>query len=115
MAGEHSFARMSRQAMQGADIHSTAIVHARARLGSGVRIGAYSIVGEHVELGDGSVIGPYSEIGTCDLHLSGEANCSESPPIKIGEAAIIGSRVTMTGPIDMGANTRVAHAAIHRG
>ena len=40
-------------------IHYTAIVHPRARLGSGVAIGAYSIIGEHVEIGDGTRIGPH--------------------------------------------------------
>jgi UDP-N-acetylglucosamine acyltransferase len=105
-------ANVSKMAMHGAEIHSTAIVHSRARLGSGVRIGAYSIVGEHVELGDGSVVGPYAEIGSRNLHLP---DSDESLPIRIGAAAMIGTRVTMTGPIDLGRNTRVAHGAILRG
>ncbi|CAG4882231.1 UDP-N-acetylglucosamine acetyltransferase [Georgfuchsia toluolica] len=40
-------------------IHSTAIVHPAARLGSDVAVGAYSIVGEHVEIGDNTSIGPH--------------------------------------------------------
>ncbi len=40
-------------------IHSTAIVHPAARIGSNVSIGPYSIVGEHVEIGDGTRIGPH--------------------------------------------------------
>lgn len=40
-------------------IHPTAIVHARAKLGEGVSIGAYSLVGEHVEIGDNTAIGPH--------------------------------------------------------
>jgi UDP-N-acetylglucosamine acyltransferase len=102
-------------AMQGVDIHSTAIVHPRARLGSGVRVGAYALIGENVELGDASEIGPYTEIGSRNLHLPEEASCIESPPIKIGAEAIIGSRVTMIGPMDLGRNTRVAHGAMLRG
>jgi UDP-N-acetylglucosamine acyltransferase len=40
-------------------IHPTAIVHPRARLGSGLAIDAYSIIGEHVEVGDRTQIGPH--------------------------------------------------------
>lgn len=40
-------------------IHSTAIVHPGAKLGSGVEIGAYSIIGEHVEIGEGTRVGPH--------------------------------------------------------
>lgn len=41
-----------------AEIHPTAIVHPWARIGSGVRIGPYSVIGENVEIGDGCRIGP---------------------------------------------------------
>lgn len=40
-------------------IHPTAVVHPRARLASGVEVGAYSIVGEHVEVGEGTWIGSH--------------------------------------------------------
>ena len=40
-------------------IHSSAIVHPAAKLGSGVVVGPYSIVGEQVEIGDNTVIGPH--------------------------------------------------------
>ena len=40
-------------------IHPTAIIHAGAKLGSGVSVGAYSIIGEHVEIGDNTWIGPH--------------------------------------------------------
>jgi UDP-N-acetylglucosamine acyltransferase len=43
-------------------IHPSAIVHAKARLGAGVSVGAFSIVGEHVEIGDGSWVGPHAVI-----------------------------------------------------
>jgi UDP-N-acetylglucosamine acyltransferase len=38
------------------EIHSQAIVAASAKLGEGVKIGAYAMVGEEVELGDGCVL-----------------------------------------------------------
>ncbi len=43
-------------------MHPTAIVHPGARLGAGVRVGAYAIVGEHVTLGAGTSIGPHCVI-----------------------------------------------------
>ena len=38
------------------EIHSHAIISPRARLGAGVRIGAYAVVGDDVELGEGCVL-----------------------------------------------------------
>ena len=38
-------------------IHATAIVHPRARLGSGVSIGAFSVIGEDVEIGASTQVG----------------------------------------------------------
>jgi len=43
-------------------IHPTALVHAAAKLGDGVSIGAYTIVGENVEIGDGTTIGHHCVI-----------------------------------------------------
>lgn len=40
-------------------IHATALVDPAARLGSNVRVGAYSIIGPHVEIGDNTEIGPH--------------------------------------------------------
>jgi len=40
-------------------IHSTAIVHPKAKLGKGVSVGAYSTIGEHVVLGDQVQVGSF--------------------------------------------------------
>ena len=40
-------------------IHPSAVVSARAELGSGVRIGPYSTIGDHVVIGADSVIGAH--------------------------------------------------------
>lgn len=40
-------------------IHSSAIIHPGAKLGSGVTVGPYSIIGEHVEIGDNTAIGAH--------------------------------------------------------
>lgn len=45
--------------MSSVNIHPTAIVHARAEVGSGSSIGAYSIIGPNVRLGRGNKIGPH--------------------------------------------------------
>ena len=40
-------------------IHPTAVVDPSARLGAGVRIGAYAVIGADVEIGDDTRIGPH--------------------------------------------------------
>jgi UDP-N-acetylglucosamine acyltransferase len=42
------------------DIHPQAVVAVTARLGAGVRVGAYAVVGEEVELGEGCVLHPHA-------------------------------------------------------
>ena len=46
-------------------IHSTAIVHAGAKIAADVEIGPYSIIGEHVEIGEGTQVGPHVVIEGC--------------------------------------------------
>lgn len=41
------------------EIHPQAIVHPDARLGEGVKIGAFSIIGEHVRIGPDTIIEPH--------------------------------------------------------
>ena len=48
--------------MSGPDVHPTALVDPGARLGAGVRVGAYSLVGAEVEVGDGTWIGPHCTV-----------------------------------------------------
>ncbi len=45
------------------EIHPQAIVAASAKLGEGVKIGAYAVVGEDVELGDGCVLYSHAAVG----------------------------------------------------
>lgn len=44
------------------EIHPHAVVTASARLGEGVRIGAFAVVGEHAELGDECVLLPHAVV-----------------------------------------------------
>lgn len=43
-------------------IHPSAHVDPSARLGSNVRVGAFTVIGAEVEIGDGSLIGPHCSI-----------------------------------------------------
>jgi len=78
------------------EIDPRAMVSASARIGSGVRIGAYAVVGEEVELGDGCVLdnhavvsGP-SRLG-CDNHVHGFAVIGGDPQ----DLTYKGERVTL--------------------
>jgi UDP-N-acetylglucosamine acyltransferase len=62
-------------------IHPSAIVDARARLGAGVTIGAFSIVGPEVVLGDGVEIGH---------HVVLEGAVEAGAGVRIGHGAILG-------------------------
>lgn len=54
--------RVERMHEAAPDIHPTAIVHPRARLGRGVRIGPYAIIDEDVLIGDGTEVAPHAVI-----------------------------------------------------
>jgi UDP-N-acetylglucosamine acyltransferase len=43
-------------------IHSTAIVHKKAKLGANVKVGAYAVIEEHVTLGAECIVGPHAYI-----------------------------------------------------
>jgi len=42
--------------MSSSQVHEQAIVAASAKIGPGVRVGAYAVIGDHVELGEGCVL-----------------------------------------------------------
>jgi UDP-N-acetylglucosamine acyltransferase len=58
-------------------IHSTAIIHPKAKVDCSVKIGPYSVIDEHVEIGPGCVIGPLTyltgvtRIGMCNHFYAG--------------------------------------------
>lgn len=49
--------------MGGPDVHPSAFVEPGARLGAGVRVGAFCYIGNEVEVGDGNAFGPH-----CSVH-----------------------------------------------
>lgn len=64
------------------EIHPTAIVHPRAVLGPGIRIGAYSVIGEDVRLGAGTEVGH---------HVVLEGTVVIGDRCRVGHGAVIGS------------------------
>lgn len=68
--------------MSTATVHPSAIVEPGARLGDGVRVGAFSYIGGEVEIGDGTEVGPH-----CSIH--GPARIGRDNRI-LGHAAIGG-------------------------
>jgi UDP-N-acetylglucosamine acyltransferase len=67
--------------VSGADIHPTAVVDPKARIGSTVRIGAYSVIGPDVTLEDGVQVGH---------HVVLEGLVSIGPRGRVGNGAIVG-------------------------
>ncbi len=63
-------------------VHPTAVVDPGARLGDGVRIGAFTLVGPDVEIGDGSDVG---------------AHCSVTGPTRIGRDNRIAGHAAIGG------------------
>jgi UDP-N-acetylglucosamine acyltransferase len=45
------------------EIHAQAVIAGGARLGAGVKVGAYAVIGEDVRLGEGCVVHPHATIG----------------------------------------------------
>ncbi len=82
-------------------IHPTAVVHASALLGRGVRVGANCVIEEGVVIGDGSVlypgcfVGPGSKIGT---------SCVLFPNVVLYEWTQIGNRVRLHAGVVVGAD-----------
>jgi UDP-N-acetylglucosamine acyltransferase len=95
------------------DVHATAVVHPRAALGAGVRVGPYAVVGEGVCLGDDVEVGPHAVL---------EGRCEIGPRVQIFAGAIVGfppqdlrfKPETPSG-VRIGADTVVReYATIHR-
>lgn len=104
-------------------IHPSASIDPAARLGSDVRVGAFTSIGADVEIGDGSVVGPHCSItGATRIgrgnHIIGHAAIGGDPQDKkfkgertelvIGERNIIREFVTINrGTGDGGGVTRI--------
>jgi UDP-N-acetylglucosamine acyltransferase len=94
-------------------IHPGALVDPRARLGGGVRVGAFSVIGPEVVLGDGVEVGH---------HVVLEGAVIVEPGARIGHGAVIGGvpqdlkyREGIPTGVRIGARTVIReHVTIHR-
>ncbi len=107
-----------------AEIDGTAVVHPTAKLGKGVRIGAYSIIGEDVEIGDNTMIGTsvvvsrWTKIGK-DCRISHGTTIGTPPQdhkyrgekswVVIGDRCQIREFVTIHLPTGEGNTTRIGN------
>lgn len=93
-------------------IHPTAIIHPRARIAPGVKIGPYSVVDEHVRIGPNCEIGPH-------VYLTGATELGSGNKIHAG--AVIGDlpqdirfKGELTGVVLGDNNVIREHVTIHR-
>jgi UDP-N-acetylglucosamine acyltransferase len=94
-------------------IHPTAIVDPGAKLGSNVRIGAYSVIGENVTIGDGCAIESHVVI---EGHTTIGSECLISPFASIGgppqDISYRGEPTT----VNIGSRVRIReYVTVHRG
>ena len=103
------------------EIHQTAIVEDGARLGSGVRVGEFSIVRAGASIGAGSQIGSHCEIGYGSDAFEGELSIGANSTIRshtviytastIGEGFQTGHRAIVRERSAIGAHVRVGSLA----
>ncbi len=110
------------------EIHPTAVVHPRAEIAPGVKIGAYSVVGEHVRIGpDTSIdshvvvdgwteigarcrIFPFASIGAAPQHIR---YAGEPTRVRMGDDNIIREFVTVhRGTVGGGGETSLGNGNI---
>ncbi len=111
--------------MSPSQVHEQAIVASSAKLGAGVRVGAYAVIGEHVELGEGCVLhshavvqGP-SKIGRNNIFhpfcsIGGDPQDfrfqGEKTELEVGDGNTFREYVTISrGTVGGGGKTTIGH------
>lgn len=89
-------------------IHPTAIISPKAKLGKLVRVGPYSIIHDNVQIGDNTSIGPYCVLGE-PLAAFYRENHYENPPLVIGEGSIIRSHTVIYAGSTLGRGFECGH------
>ena len=90
------------------EIHPTAIISDKARLGTNVSVGAHCIVYDHVEIGDNTVVGPHSILGEpLATYYRGERY--ENPPLTIGKNSLFRSGAIIYAGSQIGASVELGH------
>nr|WP_315254233.1 N-acetyltransferase [uncultured Duganella sp.] len=83
-------------------IHPSALISPKARLGAGVRVGAFSIIHDDVDIGDGTVIESFCEIGYPNPLAGGR-------PLVIGAGSLIRSHSIFYAGSTFGARLLTGH------
>lgn len=96
------------QAMEPGQIHATAIVSDKARIGSNVTIGANVIVYDNVELGDNAVVGPNSILGE-PLASYHRDPAYVNPTLTIGANSLIRSGTIIYAGSEIGERFECGH------
>jgi UDP-3-O-[3-hydroxymyristoyl] glucosamine N-acyltransferase len=73
-------------------VHETVVIGRGAKLGRGVRVGAYAVIGEEATLGDGVVV---------------DAHCVVGPGVRIGEGSRLFPHVTLYTGTELGRRVTV--------
>lgn len=99
------------------DIHPTALIASGATLGSGVRIGPYSIIHAGVRIDDGTQIGAYCEIGlptpaARNMGLIIGSRCSIRSHAVIYTGSAIDSYVQLGHYVSIRENTKIAEGVL---
>lgn len=98
--------------------HMVVGIHGVVRIGDGVTIDwGVGIAAEAlVEIGDGAHIGSFVSILGSDFHVAGDAEAAATPaPIRIGEHAWIGDRVTILRGATIGRYARIEPGSVVSG
>jgi acyl-[acyl carrier protein]--UDP-N-acetylglucosamine O-acyltransferase len=83
-------------------IHPTALIDGKAKLGSGVSVGPYTIIHGNVVIGEGTQIGSHCELGVPTALADGQ-------PLVIGEASLIRSHSVFYEGSTFGAKLSTGH------
>jgi UDP-N-acetylglucosamine acyltransferase len=96
-----------------AEIHAQAVVAPNARLGAGIRVGAYAVIGEEVQLGEGCLVHPHAMI--CGPSTFGRDNVFHPYSVIGGDPQDITFRGERTELVCGDGNTFREYVTISRG
>lgn len=82
-------------------IHTTAVIAASARVGTGVGVGPHAVIEDDVEVGAGSEIGPFCFLGRGSR--VGE-NCRLYPRVTLYPGVVVGRRVVLHAGVILGSD-----------
>jgi UDP-3-O-[3-hydroxymyristoyl] glucosamine N-acyltransferase len=84
-----------------AEVHATAVLGKRVRLGDGVRVEPYAVIGDDVSIGEGTAIGSHCVIGSC---ASIGSRSTLHPHVVLYADTMIGSDVVLHSGVRVGSD-----------